>query len=256
MPATSRKRNKGKDRKAKKEETERVKMHNMWQSWARGGMGGISIQCNHGFGELVLPEKSHPVSKFIDSFCLTTFEDAFLKHPEVKNDDNYRKMAADILTTIGANLLYTGIRENIGRKGDQFIINTVLAINVFENYDETLEVNSNSMNPIVSAKDRDLMCGSTSVRRDLLKFYRKRMSCSCLKKMHLEARKTQPKKLGACGHCNEIKERSLLMVCSKCRISQYCSRDCQVAASPEHRADCDNYVKALGQHTLSNDTTT
>jgi len=109
------------------------------------------------------------------------------------------------------------------------------------------------MNPIVSVMDRDLMRGSTSVRRDLLKFYRKRMNCKCLKKMHLEARKTQPK-LGACGHCNETKERSLLMVCSRCRIEYYCSRECQVAASPEHRCECDEYVRARELHTISNDT--
>ena len=36
MPASSRKRNKGKDRKAKKEESKRIEMYNDWQSWARG----------------------------------------------------------------------------------------------------------------------------------------------------------------------------------------------------------------------------
>lgn len=149
----------------------------------------------------------------------------------------------------------------------QFIINTVLAITILENYDEELDYDSNSINPIVAVKSRDLQCGgiatkyisldcaitSPRVNRDLLKFFRKRITCSCLKKAHLEARKTHPK-MGACGHCNEIKERSLLMVCSTCMLDQYCSRDCQIAASPMHRDACNNYVKTHGQHTISNDT--
>lgn len=110
MPASSRKRNKGKDRKAKKEE---AALHNLWCGWTQGDMSGaFSIQCNHGFGELVLPDKSHPVSSFMDTFCKTSLEDAFLKYPEVKNDDSLRKMVTDILTRIGANSLYAGTKKN------------------------------------------------------------------------------------------------------------------------------------------------
>ncbi len=65
-------------------------------------------------------------------------------------------------------------------------------------------------------------------QRDLLKFYRKRMDCKCLKKMHLEARKSTPK-TGRCTHCNAEEERVNLSVCSRCKINQYCSRECQVA---------------------------
>jgi len=82
------------------------------------------------------------------------------------------------------------------------------------------------------------------ITRELLKFFRKRITCKCLKKMHLEARKTQPK-LGVCFHCNQVKERALLMVCSRYMMSQYCSKECQVAALPVHRKDCDDYVRDL-----------
>ena len=64
MPASSRKRNKGRDRKAKKaaekEEAERVKIYDGWQNWARGlwANGTVVTQCNHGFDELVLPNIS------------------------------------------------------------------------------------------------------------------------------------------------------------------------------------------------------
>ena len=75
MPASSRKRNKGKDRKAKKEESKRIEMYNDWQNWARGksiilNVAGVFQRvelCNHGFGT-VLPEESHPVSRFISDY--------------------------------------------------------------------------------------------------------------------------------------------------------------------------------------------
>jgi len=115
MPASSRKRNKGKDRKAKKaaekEVAKRVEAKNTWYNWARGNMSGaVFIECNHGFGE-VLPEESHPVSSFITTFCVNTLKDAFLLHPEVGRDGSPLKMVIDILTKVGANLLYAGIRE-------------------------------------------------------------------------------------------------------------------------------------------------
>ena len=53
MPS-SRKRNKGKERKAKKaaekEEAAIVELQQIWQGWVRGNMSGssVSIQCNHG----------------------------------------------------------------------------------------------------------------------------------------------------------------------------------------------------------------
>ena len=116
---------------------------------------------------------------------------------------------------------------------------------MLEDYDEALDYETNSAKP----RYRHLYCGSTNAYRDLLKFYRKRMTCSCLKKMHLEARKAYPK-VGACDHCRVVQDRSLLMVCSRCMIAPYCSRECQVAASPRHKTDCDIFVRAHNHNLL------
>ena len=142
-------------------------------------------------------------------------------------------MAADILTKIGANLL-CAIEGNLN-----FINNTALAITILEQFGENLDCESKPINPRLLKKFIDFGCGSRYCMRDMLKFYRKRMNCKCLKKMHLEARKTQPK-IGACGYCNQLTERSLLMVCSRCMVAPYCSRKCQLAASPEHREACES----------------
>ena len=238
MPASSRKRNKGKDRKAKKaakeEASKRIQIYNDWQNWARGlrADGTVVTQCNHGFDDVVLPEESHPVSRFISDYFSVDigFSIILQRHPEVQNDDVYRKMAADILIRIGSNWL---IKDN-----DRFGTNIPSGIMVLENYGKTRDYLSTVYSRDIGAKRRDI-----SSRRDLLKFYRKRITCSCLKKMHLEARKTQLK-VGECKHCGEVKERRLLMVCSRCMVDQYCSKECQVAAYPGHQKYCDITVKA------------
>ena len=111
---------------------------------------------------------------------------------------------------------------------------------ILEEYNETGSGNfvSTVNDRVVRTKAMKLHFSGSSYGRDVLKFYRKRTTCKCLKKIHLHARKTLPK-LGMCYHCHEEKERALLMVCSRCRIVQYCSRKCQVANWPMHRSECD-----------------
>ena len=247
MPPSSRKRNKGKDRKAKK----RIEMYNTWQNWARGESKNLfsgSRQvlevkpCNHGLVP-VLPEESHPVSRFISDYFSEDIDlrDMLQRHPEVQNDDNYRKMAADILIRIETNWLL---------EGKTFGANFSKGIMILENYGKTCNYDSTIYRRDIATMERELG-KSTSNRRDYLKFYRKRISCSCLKEMHLEARKTFPK-LGVCEYCGEMKERRLLMVCSRCMVDQYCSRRCQVSASSVHRSACDNFVRAH-ERTMAND---
>ena len=98
----------------------------------------------------------------------------------------------------------------------------------------------------VQTKMRDLNVNVSSVRREVLKFFSKRTSCSCLKEMHREARKSISK-MGLCFGCAEEKERVALSVCSRCMIHQYCSRECQVAAWPSHEKDCNNLANSHKQ---------
>ena len=262
---TSRKRNKGKDRKAKKaaleaEKVDSVKelVRHQWHAWARGldDSGRVISPCSHG-GALIIPDdKNHPVCSFVDTFFLNTavhnmhtlhnmydtfhkrnilqsLVDTFQRHAEVWKNESYRKMAIQILVHCGTTSLHckdTGMPQEVTR-----------AIVILENYDGVGGIDSVLYNPIASKKLRDIHLAGSSMKRDMLKFYRKRITCSCLKGMHLEARKTLPK-LGACYLCDEEKERSLLMVCGRCKIAQYCSRECQIAAWPMHKSSCDAYV--------------
>lgn len=182
----------------------------------------------------------HPVSTFLDdlflgldkcSFVYVPLMEGFESHREVWSNAGYRKMAIDTLISIGTNELL--IREQDANVNQTLLI--AQCIRILENY--------NGVGRLETMMQRkDLGSGGGSIMRDALKFYRKRTSCKCLKKLHLEARKSIPK-LGRCDHCGEEKERASLSVCSVCKVSQYCSRDCQVAGWPKHKMLCNHFVR-------------
>ena len=87
-------------------------------------------------------------------------------------------------------------------------------------------------------KTRDLVQGGD---RDVVRFFSKRITCSCLKEKYKRV-KSEPK-LGLCTYCKQRKERSELMVCALCRLPQYCSKACQGAHWPKHKVCCDLHVK-------------
>jgi len=249
MPASSRKRNKGKERKAKqqakKEESERADAHKLWRGWVKGA------ECDHGCAVMISDD--HPVSSFMDTFHLIlrhkrsetsfvidhvvsqTLGELFKSHIQVWNNESYRRLVLDILVRIGTNaLLYEA--------GSNLPICLAHCIVVLEHYNGSSDdINSVMNSRVVILKRRDLNPRAKSIKRDTLKFFRKRISCKCLKKMHLEARKTMPK-TGKCFHCKVQKERVSLSLCSHCMVFQYCSRECQVAAWPDHERHCEILV--------------
>jgi len=257
MPASSRKRNKGKDRKAKqavkKEETGRLKMHGTWLSDVISERWGAS--CDH---ELV-PEinivmmlsnermlsHEHPVAKFMITFYTYWFEGSKTPadilnqtmqiHTEVCNNDIYREMIINIMIRIGTNMvMFDGV-------GALCMAQTVMAL---EHYGGDISsINGALYNRDTAIKRLDLQPDRIGSRRDCLKFFRKRTTCKCLKKLHLEARKELPK-AGQCMNCGVVKERASLSVCGRCMVEHYCSKECQVADWPAHKATCDIVLAA------------
>ena len=250
MPA-SRKRNKGKDRKAKqlakKEETARLEARAFWL-----GLWSNSTQCNHGCALIVSGD--HLLSSFMDQFYIDllfkkipmdqVIRSTFVTHPQVWNNKSHRKLVIDILVRIGTNM-FLGERSDFDMSGPVCIAQAIV---VLEHYNDTDDIESVMDKRMVRSKWRDIWLGGNSSKRDALKFFRKRTSCKCLKKMHLEARKTMPK-IGKCYHCKEEKDRVSLSVCSRCMVMHYCSRECQVADWPVHEEDCDDCVRAHKQQT-------
>ena len=240
MPSSSRKRNKGKDRKAKQQAEKKDRamnvMYNMWS-----GMLFMS-GCDHGCA-MIVPDKDHPVAAFMNNYFLqfTATEEGILllksaveTYPQVFHNEIYRKMVLDILIRNGTNILITeGINDHLETANSLAAI-----ILVLEEYDKTNDFDSAIAGRAISLKRRHLTAGISSNERDLLKFYRKRVTCKCLKRMHLESRKSTPK-MARCFNCNVEKERASLSVCSRCMIAEYCSRECHVANWDQHRRDCE-----------------
>jgi len=242
MPPSSRKRNKGKERKVKKEadkaEAIRVDSHEFWRSFCSSTEG-----CDHGCDVVISDD--HPISDFMDQFYINlrnkglvadALRELFVTHRHVWNNESYMKIVLDLLIHIGTNEL---LCEGSDLSGSALCV--AQSIITLEHYDGT-DFDSVRDKFIVSSKWRDLSINS-SERRDALKFFRKRTTCKCLKKMHLEARKQLPK-VGQCMNCKVEKERVSLSVCSRCMVEQYCSKECQIANWPAHKEDCDAYVKA------------
>jgi len=245
MPPSSRKRNKGKDRKAKqlakKEENERVRAHEFWWSVCSSS----NMKCSHGLQKVILDD--HPVSSFMDQFfvncdmqVIENLKDTLEKHPQIWNDENSRNMAINTFVRVGTNFLLR--HYDLHHFNPYYIAKSII---VLEHYNGTGDIVSVLNSRVVASKGRDLNYGTSSIKRDLLKFYRKRTSCKCLKKMHLEARKSSLK-MGLCGHCGKEQDRVSLSVCSRCMVEQYCSRECQLAAWSEHKSrECDTLSSAL-----------
>ena len=254
----SRKRNKGKERKAKQVETKRAAVRHIWQGWARGRENNAIItRCDHTLGAAMISDfdDSHPVLSFMDDLFINWLEKNMemteslvdtLQHQQVWNDSSYRNVAIKLLLCIGTNLLLVhddvanGLREKMMINA-LFVAQVVMVI---EKYGIAGEINL--VFNTSGAKLNDLYCGGVSRRRDLLKFFSKRIACSCLKKMHSEARKSM-QKMSICYHCQVPKERASFMICSRCKVQHYCSKECQVANWPQHRGYCDMYVDAQEQ---------
>ena len=195
------------------------------------------FRCNHG---CVVPPSDHAVSRFMNTIdegwnkdrdVLAVVCDAVEVNPEVWNNADYRQMAIDILLSIGTNMILDGSNH---RMAQYFGI----CISTLECYDG--EGDSEKAQNLAQVKVlRSLPFGSGV--RDALKFYTKRVACSCLKDSYKHARKTLPK-IGMCDNCQQVKERASLMTCGRCKVPLYCSRECQVANVPAHKEECSKFA--------------
>lgn len=231
----SRKRNKGKERKANAASVAALTEESKWEKWTRLGP---SI-CGHGC--VALPSKDHVVSRFLndyenhyqrltsDHYNHHSFKDdakkLFVDHPGVWMNPVFRNMTIGILCTTGANMIL---------EGDSFVhpaLGIALMVILLEHGERGFDVAFVSGSGLA----RDL--GTASVR-ETIRFYEKRIPCSCLKKRYSEAKELQPVLMCACTHCGQEKKRSSLMLCGGCKLEQYCGRECQKAAWPAHKVHC------------------
>lgn len=86
----------------------------------------------------------------------------------------------------------------------------------------------------VTATVRDLV--NDCNERETVRFFSKRIGCDCLKDKRRQL-KSQPK-LSVCCGCKRKMDRKKLMLCTGCNFHQYCSKECQKSDWLEHRECC------------------
>mmetsp|Transcript_9467 Transcript_9467/g.14455 ORF Transcript_9467/g.14455 Transcript_9467/m.14455 type:complete len:261 (-) Transcript_9467:62-844(-) len=84
----------------------------------------------------------------------------------------------------------------------------------------------------------------------LVKFFRKRIPCSCLDEKYEEVKDIP--KMGICfsSQCtlpNGRVEYSKTMYCDRCRSVTYCSRECQIADWKEHKDECGIFADQISE---------
>jgi len=165
---------------------------------------------NHGHGgSSIIPPKDHPVSTFMDMFATLSLDeeeevtiydlmkDLYINHPMVWGNSSYRTMAMSILLNLGTNHILRG--EYITASS------YARAVAVIEKH-----VMGGCFESAFFHGARTVIKINGGNRRDLLKFYYKRISCSCLKFKYKNAAKL---KRGNCFGCLQTFDRTVLYVC-------------------------------------------
>ena len=222
----SRKRNKGRERKARKIESRLSSLDQSWEDWFEWSQKNDKVKCNHGY-DIKLPADDHPVCKLLHSLLskeegepdhqrplVDDLMNSFKACSEVWKDDEHRSAVSDILATIVTN----HVMHEVQYKSDltNGIIPLSSTIIILDSYDGGDNLHTTLCQPITSQKvtifNNHHQADCNNIRRGLLKLLSKKNSCSCLKDLYAQARRTMPK-LGFCRNCKQSKDRSSLMLC-------------------------------------------
>ena len=146
---------------------------------------------------------------------------------QVFENELYREIARTHLISNGAEWLLQAKRDNTMNTEKDVAGAVAVAIHSLETYDPKAELGTWTVG--TEKELLNIIDVLEGCERSILKFYTKRISCSCLDDLYTNA-KTKSK-TGLCFHCKQRFERSKLLVCASCKNQQFCSRKCQVSIS-------------------------
>lgn len=145
---------------------------------------------------LVLPESGHAVSNFIESVLVSDdqkLRDLF----EVFNDDMFRELAIDILVRIGT------FACNDCNNGNAMGAAKNIAFHIL-----TLESYNGEGDDLIAAMFRSGMGLTVSDlknggEREVIRFFTKRIKCSCLKARYKQIKVSHPKSISRCENSSK-----------------------------------------------------
>ena len=203
------------------------------------GDGGGVGRCWHGFKpscgiQRVLCYEFVKTFGTVHDDAMARNEDGFVngirateeKHPEAWSDSCIESIICYCLCTGTDHLLR---EEYIGAR---------LYATLARYLQEVIAVHGNIQNDIYWTKVFEL---SGADEHTLVKFFRRRIPCSCLNKKYKEVKHVT--KLGICYNPNcslpdRKTERCKLRHCTRCRQANYCSIECQSANWKSHKRTC------------------
>ena len=250
----SRKRNKGKARKANKAAAELRGAANAATNLSGEDNVGIftgvlsaPMACFHGT----------PQASMCENFEIVDFINTFAEAFHVARTSNCAKQCNSI-AAYALRIAYdkypdalSGSRKDVLLRallatGTQHFVNTNLAcahgcayaMITIEAFDPDLDKYPNFLDTWDAKnciRNKAILVGCA---RTLMKFFVKRVSCKCLDLKYAKVKADLVPKISKCDYCVAVKERNTLLLCTGCKRTLYCNEKCQAADWADHKKNC------------------
>ena len=221
--SSSRKRNKGKERKTKKERRDAIPFHEMFTNtfittWK------TDVLNNKNKGALSIYHISQARK------AVNAMEKTCKKYPMILTNKDYLKDSMELLMHIGTEML---LKMDCHEPNPH-----IFGIGGAILYLELCQKNGGILLPMAETDEQFLKIRNVTdcCERTIHRFYSKRTTSTSLDEKFAVVK--DQAKTGICDYCFERKERCKLGVCSFCRGQQYCSKKCLEAHWGEHQKVC------------------
>ena len=242
MPSRSRKKDKGRARKAKAAAE--------LQRWITNPNDSI---CNHG------QEKDTPevCVQFIASFyqiymvrvakistpvpwaVRDALDTAYSKFPEAIVNEMYLEIIKKNITCNAVESIIGNCTRYSRKEHSQITYGSAAALMMIDSYVPSTPIpkgNIDERDPKTYLRNSDIV--NSRCQRSMIKYFINQIPCKCLDQyMYAQVRSATPK-MGKCFNCSTRRETSSLYICTGCERMQYCSKLCQLEHVPKHKKNC------------------
>jgi hypothetical protein len=178
-----------------------------------------------------------PAEEFANIYAIEIVDRIYLKYQHFSEEE--KAMYRLINVTMGTDLIIeadksSGLINSNQLRATVALIYMTLTIEIQEKYrDNKIDV---------MVERCTFLTDIVSCTHAIVRFFHKRIGCDCLKDIYYNL-KANTKKTTVCMYCKEEKAFKEVKLC-KCKLVQYCSRECQRADWQHHKEFC-KYVRHM-----------